>query len=250
MINFDKRLFDLNCKEAKSCYIDTVNIGLGYTAVVLKDGRCGLCYTYVDSKTSCNVLKGDSTFEESCCYDILCKLENNENTVERTIIIAMINAMNVKEICNLEEDPGTLFKDLNLKYGDKVAMIGYFKPIVNQFKLKGVIVDSYDIGQGIGDEESFYNLTVPSSDALIISATSFINNTFSFIIDKIGHYNKPTSVLGPSTIMQEKLYEGTPVKCLGGTLPVDIDKILKAVRNGKGTPQLHKYSRKIYQVIK
>lgn len=250
MINFDERLIELNFMESKSCYIDTVNIGLGYTAVVLKDGRCGLCYTFFDKKESCNVVKGDLTFEGRCCYDILEKLRGNENTIERTIIIAMINAMNVKAIKNLEVDPGSLFDDLKLKSGMSVAMIGYFNPIVKQFKLKGVSVDAYDIGKGVGDEKSFYTSIIGASDALIISATSFINNSFGSIIEKIGNYNKPTAVLGPSTIMQNKLYEGTPVVCIGGTLVLDRDKVLQAVRNAKGTPQLHKYSRKIYQVIK
>jgi uncharacterized protein (DUF4213/DUF364 family) len=250
MINFDKRLIDLYSNESKSSYIECVNIGLGYTAVVLKDGRCGLCYTYLDSKSNCNILKGDSTFEGSCCYDILLSLTKNTNTVERSIIIAMINAMNVVNLTNSDSDRGTLFSDLKLKSGDKVAMIGYFKPVVEQFKAKGVSVDAYDIGKKIGSEDTFYNEVVPTSNALIISATSFINNTFSLIMDKIGNYDKPTSVLGPSTIMNNKLYADTPVSSIGGTLPLDTDGILKAVRNGKGTPQLHKASRKIYRKIK
>lgn len=249
MINFDKRLIEINAKEANQSHISLISIGLGYTCVVLNDGRCGLCYTYLDRKEQCTVYKGES-YEGRCCYDLLKTLDTCTNTVERSVIIAMINALNVYNIDKLKEDKGLLFDDLKLSRGNKIGMIGYFRPVVKQFKDNGVETIAYDIGQGVGNENEFYDFVCKEADALIITATSFINNTFTTVMDRIAGFEKPTAVLGPSTIMEESLYKGTPVSIIGGTLPLDNDNILKAIRNGKGTPDLHKYSRKIYQVIK
>jgi hypothetical protein len=248
MINFDERLIEINAKEAKQSHISVISIGLGYTTVILNDGRCGLCYTYLDRKEQCTVYKGES-YEGRCCYDLLTTLDSCINTVERSVIIAMINALNVYNIDKLGEDKGILFDDLKLVKGNKIGMIGYFRPVVKEFKDKGVETIAYDIGQGVGTEKEFYDFVNKDADALIITATSFINNTFKLIMDRIDGFNKPTAVLGPSTIMEKALYKGTPVSIIGGTLPLENDKILKAIRNGKGTPELHKHSRKIYQVI-
>jgi uncharacterized protein (DUF4213/DUF364 family) len=249
MINFDERLIELNTKEAKKSHIDIISIGLGYTTVILNDGRCGLCYTYLDRKEQCTVYKGES-YEGRCCYDLLTTLKGCTNTVERSVIIAMINAINVYNIDTLGKDKSNLFDDLKLVKCNKIGMIGYFRPVVKEFKDKGVETIAYDIGQGVGNEKEFYDFVAKEANALIITATSFINNTFSTIMDRIEGFNKPTAVLGPSTIMEKELYEGTPVTIIGGTLPLENDEILKAIRNGKGTPELHKHSRKIYQVIK
>lgn len=249
MINFDKRLIEINAKEAKQSHISVISIGLGYTTVVLNDGRCGLCYTYLDRKEQCTVYKGES-YEGRCCFDLLETLDGCNNTVERSVIIAMINALNVYNIDKVDEDSGDLFNDLKLSKGKKIGMIGYFRPVVKEFKCKGVETVAYDIGQGVGSEKEFYDFVNNDADALIITATSFINNTFTQIMDRIKGFEKPTAVLGPSTIMQKSLYTETPVSIIGGTLPLDNDNILKAIRNGKGTPELHKHSRKIYQVIK
>jgi len=246
MIDFDERLIEINSKEARKSHIDTINIGLGYTAVILNDGRCGLCYTYLDSKEECTVYKGD-IYEGRCCYDLLMTLKGCTNTVTRSVIIAMINALNVYNIDTLPADKDTLFEDLQLKSGDTLGMIGYFMPVVKEFEKKGVSVIAYDIGKHVGNENDFYKFVNTKSDALIITATSFINNTFKDIIERIEGYTKPTAILGPSTIVQKQLYTDTPVSVMGGTLPLENDEIMKAIRNGKGTHELHKHSRKVYK---
>jgi len=37
-----------------------------------------------------------------------------------------------------------------------------------------------------------------------------------------------------------------PVHMLAGTVPLDKEKSLKAIRHGMGTPVLHKFSRKVF----
>ncbi|MBT8370694.1 MAG: hypothetical protein KJO34_07010, partial [Deltaproteobacteria bacterium] len=53
-------------------------------------------------------------------------------------------------------------------------------------------------------------------------------------------------MLGPSTPMVKEAFEHLPVHMLAGTVPINKEKILKAVRHGMGTPVLHKFSRKSF----
>ena len=46
--------------------------------------------------------------------------------------------------------------------------------------------------------------------------------------------------------MAEKAFGHLPVHMLAGTVPIDKEKTLKAVRHGMGTPVLHKFSRKSF----
>jgi uncharacterized protein len=41
-------------------------------------------------------------------------------------------------------------------------------------------------------------------------------------------------------------FEHLPVHMLAGTVPVDKERTLKAIRHGMGTPVLHKHSRKVF----
>lgn len=249
MINYDEKIIEMFAQRAKDNFVDTINIGLGYTAVVLKNGSCGVCCTLIDSKSSCTVYKESEDFEQKNCYDLLITLRYLKDCVSRAVVIAMVNALTASDKLNLRVDKNTLFCDLRLERGNKLAMIGYFKPIVTQAKEKGVFVKAYDIGKDIGDEESFYKYVNQESSALIITATSFINNTFSDIINKIENYKRPVALLGPSTIMEEQLYKNTPITILGGTFVTNTKGVLKAIRNGKGTPQIHKNSEKNYYLI-
>lgn len=246
MINFDERIIELFSEQAKQNVVDTINIGLGYTAVVLKNNQCGVCCTLLDSNKGCSVYKIEEDFENRSCYDLLISLKRNKDFISRSIVIAMVNALTQDYANRFSEDNNTLFEDLRVNDNGKLAMIGYFKPIVDEAKEKRVSVISYDIGKHIGDEEVFYSFVKHEADALIITATSFINNTFYQICERIKGYDKKVAILGPSTIMNEALYKDTNVTILGGTQVLDVPNVLKAIRNGKGTKVIHKFSKKIY----
>lgn len=250
MINFDERIIELFSEKAKENYVKTINIGLGYTAVELKNGCCGVCCTLIDSTKSCTVYKVEEDFENKCCIDLLLSLKKYKDSISRAVVIAMVNALSqLDDETKNYGDTNSLFDDLNLKKGSKVAMIGYFMPIVKEFEKKGVSVIAYDIGKEIGSEKDFYKFVKNDADALIISATSFINNTFPFIFDNIKGLLYPMAILGPSTIMNKELYKDTPISVIGGTYVENVNGVLKAIRMGKGTPLIHKHSKKIYKKI-
>ena len=49
--------------------------------------------------------------------------------------------------------------------------------------------------------------------------------------------------------MVAEAFAHLPVRMLAGTVPLDKDNIIKAVRHGMGTPVLHKFSRKSFLLL-
>ena len=80
---------------------------------------------------------------------------------------------------------------------------------------------------------------------LILTSTSILNNTTEEILQN-AHQKVKTVMLGPSTPMVAEAFQHLPVHMLAGTIPVDKEKVLKAIRHGMGTPVLQKFSRKSY----
>ena len=83
---------------------------------------------------------------------------------------------------------------------------------------------------------------------LFLTSTSILNNSTEEILANV-HAKAKILMLGPSTPMVAKAFEHLPVHMLAGTVPLDRENIIKAVRHGMGTPVLHRFSRKSYLKI-
>ncbi len=244
-MEINRKILTVLQEEAEHSVIDQIHLGLGYTAVTLKDGRCGLCSTWIEKKNTCTVFKETEDYEGGSALPLLQKIIS-EDTITRTVVIALVNALNYRKATAYADDTGTLFPDLKLSTGKQVAMIGYFAPIAKQLNTMGVAVTAYDIGKGVGSEHEFYAWAKEEADAMILTATSVINNSTEHVCEQIGYKDIPTVIMGPSTIMIPSIYEHLPITLCAGTVPTDIPGTLKAIRNGKGTPVLHRYARKVY----
>jgi len=238
-------IFNTFKDEAKKSTVDTINVGLGYTAVILKDGRCGLCCTLTGSITSCTVWKNPENYEKECALKLLDLIYSND-LLTRAIVIALVNALNYNKTAVLPIDKDSMFEDLNLKQDSTVAMIGYFMPIVKELKSKNINIITFDLGKNIGNKKEFYEMANKKADAIILTATSLINNTFEDVISDLSISKAPIALIGPSTIMEPTLYDKTRISILAGTHTLDNENILKAIRNAKGTHTLHKFSKKVY----
>ncbi len=224
--------------------IEGIHIGLGYTAVTLTNGNCGLCHTPKAASGMCTIFQDPTDYEGSPAILLLEKIHDDDPMI-RCLAIALANALNHTYAMNLCNDDGDVAGDLGLSKGSKVAMIGYFGPILLQLEKQGIEVRSYDIGKAIGEEASFYSWARAEAHALILSATSLITNSTEEIFDKLGTTTLPSILMGPSTIASPNLYDHLGIHYCAATLPTDIPGILKDIRNGRGTPYLHKHSRKV-----
>ena len=230
--------------SAENETIKEFHLGLGYSAVTLANGGCGLCYTPKETSGSCTVFKEKLEFEGEAAIILLERIHDKNPTL-RCLAIALANALNHSYAMSLPDDDGDIVRDLHLKRGSKVAMVGSFLPIITQLEKQGVEVRSYDIGKAIGEEKSFYSWAKREADALILTATSLIDNSTEEVFEKLGTTTLPSILMGPSTIATTDLYEHLGITYCAATVATDVAGILKDIRNGRGTPYLHKHSRKV-----
>jgi len=245
-MELNDRLYDLFINKARQVEVEIVSIGLGYTAVTTSDGGMGLAYTYFKDKTSCVLLNKTVDYEGRPASELL-KSIKRKNTIERSMALALINALNYDRALKLPEDKKNqlLFDEFKIGKGTRVAMVGYFGPLIDRLQQRNAKLEILDESRKLGQEDKFYKKLGNWADVLFLTSTSILNNTTEEILG-YAHKKVKTVMLGPSTPMIGEAFSHLPVHMLAGTVPIDKEKILKAVRHGTGTPVLHKYSRKSY----
>jgi uncharacterized protein (DUF4213/DUF364 family) len=245
-MRLNQKLYDLFISKANEVKIEILSLGLGYTAVTLSDGGIGLAYTHFENKKSCMLLNKNIDFEGKFADQLLEKIKS-ENTVERSMALALINALNYEQALLLPEDPDNkiMFDTLKIGKESNVAMVGFFGPLVKNFKEQNITLEILDASRNLGIKKEFYNKLGNWADVLLLTSTTILNNTTEEILANVGQKVKSV-MLGPSTPMVKEAFEHLPVNILAGTVPLDKAKTLKAVRHGMGTPVLHKFSRKSF----
>ena len=245
-MELNDRLYNLFLKKARRVNVEIVSIGLGYTAVTTFDGGVGLAYTFFKDKTSCVLLNRAADYEGRPASDLLESIKS-ENTIERSMALALINALNYEQALELPADKKNqiLFDSFKIGRGTRVAMVGYFGPLVDMLQQRNAKLEIMDESRKLGQEDEFYKKLENWAQVLFLTSTSILNNTTEIILGH-AHPDIKTVMLGPSTPMIGAAFEHLPVHMLAGTVPIDKEKILKAIRHGMGTPVLHKFSRKSY----
>ena len=240
-----KKMQEIFGEAAAEQTVRYLDIGLGYTAVELSDGRVGIAYTYITGKDSCALFHDRRDFEGAPASQLLELLESG-NLVERSAAVAAVNALNSTRSGAFPADGDSLVDDLGLKEGDVVAMAGYFGPVVAKIEAVGASVHAHDIGKGIGAQQELYELiSSGKAKGLVFTSTSIINGSTEEVLSHL-HRNTPCALLGPTTPMIPEVFEHLPVQFLGGIAPENPEGIFKAVRNGRGTRDILKAAKKVY----
>ncbi|BBO90268.1 DUF364 domain-containing protein [Desulfosarcina ovata] len=248
-MELNRKLFDCVAKSAATVHVTQVCIGLGFTAVTTSGGGIGIAATGValSGRNSGNFDLKD--FEDRPAADLLPAILSSA-PMERTMAMALINALNQPAALNLPEDPGNtiLFDHFGIFSGARVAMVGYFPPLVRFLESRQVPLSVVDDNRGIGDKKVFYRQLAGWADVLILTGTSIINNSVERILSHAGPDLK-TIIMGPSTPMLPGAFSHLPVHMLAGTAITDLPQTLKKVRHGGGAHSLKGISRKVYQLI-
>jgi len=258
MMTLDQKLYQIFERKSQQVTIEILNLGLGYTAVTTSDGGIGLSYSYFGDKKGaplrhllpiCMVLNEHIDYEAKPASLLLEKIKS-DNSVERSMALALINALNYNDALALPEDKDNkiMFDKLEIGLHSKVAMVGYFGPLVRKFKEKKVLLEILDESRVLGHKKDFYHKLGNWAEVLLLTSTSILNQSTEDILAKVSE-NVKTVMLGPSTPMAGEAFAHLPVHMLAGTVPIDKEKTLKAVRHGMGTPILHKFSRKSFWAL-
>ncbi|UCD78314.1 MAG: DUF364 domain-containing protein [Desulfobacterales bacterium] len=248
-MELNKRLYDIFLSQAQKVNVTILSLGLGYTAVTTSDGGIGLSYTYFNDKKSCMVLNQHIDYEGRPAEQLLEKIMDN-TPIERSMALALINALNYRAAIELPEDADNaiMFEKFRIDKGRQVAMVGYFGPLVRNFEKQGISLEILDISRGLGKKEDFYKKLANWANVLLLTSTSILNNSTEEILANVGE-KVNTVMLGPSTPLVADAFSHLPVHMLAGTVPIEQEKTLKAIRHGMGTPVLHRYSRKVFLTL-
>jgi len=242
----NQKLYDLFASKARDVNIEVLCLGLGYTAVTLSDGGIGLSYTHFEDKKSCMLLNKHIDYEGQPAVQLLEKIKS-DHPVERSMALALVNALNHKDALEFPEDRknNILFDHFKIGQGTHAAMVGFIGPLVDLLKQKQAAVEVLDASRNMGHKDDFYAKLGNWADVLILISTSILNSTTEEILQHVSPTVK-TVMLGPSTPMVAEAFKHLPVHMLAGTVPIDKENVLKAIRHGMGTPVLQKFSRKSY----
>ncbi len=248
-MKLNQRLYDLFKKRARTVDIEILCLGLGYTAVTLSDGGIGLAYTHFEDKQSCMLLNKHIDYEKKPAIQLLEKIKS-DHPLERSMALALVNALNYKDALGFPEDQKNriMFEHFNIGEGSRAAMVGFIGPLVDLLNRKKALVEVLDASRGMGQKAKFYAKLASWADVLFLTSTSILNNTTEEILHKVRPKVK-TIMLGPSTPMVAAAFAHLPVHMLAGTVPMDRENVLKAIRHGMGTPVLQKFSRKSYLIL-
>ena len=245
-IPLDTFLYEHFKEAAAAAIIDCISIGLGYTAVTTTAGGIGVAYSYFKSKHSCQFLPDFQDCEGRSGLTLLEGIRSAE-PLHRSVALAAINAFNHLAASKLPEDTHNiaLFDRLGIGSASRVAMVGYFGPLIKKFESRGADLKILDESRNLGRVTDFYDILSDWAEVLFLTSTSILNNTCEEILAQLGQDVK-TVMLGPSTPLVAEAFAHLPVDMLAGTVPVDKEKVLRAIRHGQGTPVIQKYSRKVF----
>lgn len=242
-------LYDHFCEQAERTKVTCLCVGLRYTAVTTDDGGMGVAYTYQGGAYCCSMGRDYQDYEGKPAIKLLKQIKDPW-PLHRSMGLALVNALNHRPACALPEDARDCIWMDSFGIGDqtRVAMVGFFRPLIRLFQARGALVEALDDFHGIGERNDFYRKLNGWAEVLLLTSTSILNDTTEEVLSRLAPGVKVV-MIGPSTPLVADAFRQLPVQILAGTVPVDQEAILKAIRHGMGTPVIHKFSRKAYVML-
>lgn len=229
---------------AKQRKVADIRIGLGYTAVQLDGGSCGLAYTLHEQEyESCCVMPDAGQLAGRKASELIPWIHSQDVTA-CAVGLAALNAL-------LEPPPAAVESDvldlLALEPEDTVGMIGYFGPLVEPIRSRTRTLHVFERRgepeHGILPESATREL-LPACRAIVISATTLLNHTIDGLLD-LSKTAREIAILGPSTPFLPEVFRRYGITMLSGVQVVDPDRILRIVSEGGGTRQFGRAVRKL-----
>jgi uncharacterized protein (DUF4213/DUF364 family) len=208
--------------------IDEVIIGLGFTMVRLHGGAAGLAYTLREElERGCEAYEEAGSVAGRKLQEVLSWI-GGSSVLASCIGIAAANAVLLPPQGCLDSD---LLQTLDLRPGERVVMVGRFKPMLPVLVERGVQLQVIERGEP--------PQALNKCDVVLITATTIINNTLKGLLEAVNGAREVV-ILGPSTPYVPAAFSDTPVTLLAGSVIRDLDKVHQAVAEGGGTRTMGK----------
>jgi len=202
-----------------------------YTAVMLTDGRIGVCAN-LDGK-----IKVDPG-----------ELGNMDlsNVSHRIAANAYLNAfLNYR---NEYHDTKDIFDEVDFSIYQHIVMIGYFESLYHKLRAEGISASIFDIHKSDDQIKRMDEQleTVVQADAIILTATSLYNNTFQKII-RISKLKTDIFLLGPSSMLDTEMLNYRNMRYVFGSIFTRNDQqVLRLIQDGAGTKDFMPFMKKVY----
>ena len=235
--------------RAKDLQVEEVRVGLGYVGVMLEVGRIGVAAVLRNElRPGCSTIGKAGTLAGSSASHLLALLTTGSNPLEKALGLATANALLSPDAGGEEQDSIAL---MHLSAEDRVAMVGYFGPLVQRIRKTGATLkiiekDSQRTEEILSRTER--DTILRECSVAIITATSILNNTMEEILNALKGARHVT-ILGPSTPLCEEAFARTPVTHLGGSAIRDPHKVMQIISEGGGTPHMRPYLRFVDRTI-
>lgn len=229
---------------AAESHVGDVRVGLGYTAVALDNGRCGLAYTLHEKEyESCSVVAEAGTLAGRKATELLSWVKSSDQTA-CAIGLATANALIDVPKEAVESD---ILDMLPVRSEDVVGMIGYFGPLVGPIRERAQTLHVFERkalpNLGILPDTAAPDL-LPSCDIVVLSATTLLNQTIDSLLD-LSTKAREIALLGPSTPFLPELFAGKRITMLSGVEVVDTPRLLQVVSEAGGTRHFGRAVRKL-----
>jgi hypothetical protein len=213
-----------------------VRLGLGYTAVELDDGRCGLAYTFRDELAEgCGVMSGAGTLAGRRAAE-LAQWAKSTDLLASGVGLATLNAL-------IEAPPTTkdadLLAELKVTPDDIVGMVGYFGPFIGPIRSRSKALHVFERrreeGSGILSESAAAEIR-PQCQVVVLTATTLLNRTLDDLL-ACCRSAREVAIVGPSTPLLPAVFARWGVTLLSGVQVVDGQRVLRVISEGGGTRQ-------------
>jgi len=247
--DISRHIYECVSDHGRGLRVEEVRIGLGYVGVMLDGDRMGVAAVLRNELApGCSTIGKAGRLAGSGASQLLDLLIGGTNPLEKALGLATANALLCPDAGEEEQDSIAL---MGLTSGDRVAMVGYFGPLVKRIQKTGATLQIIEKDprrtDQIPDRNDRDTLLAECSVA-IITATSILNNTIEEILNGLGNPRHVT-ILGPSTPLCEAAFARTPVTHLGGSAISDPRKVMQIISEGGGTPHMRPHLRFIDRTI-
>jgi len=230
---------------ARGTRVSEVRIGLGYTAVMLADGRTGVAFTFRDlAQGCCSVFNGIRPLSGRPAADLLALLESPD-AIEAGVGLACANALaNRAEADYLD---GDILDHLDLRPDDHVGMVGHFGPLVGTIQERArslSVFERVERPSGLLRPREEAEAALPQCQVALITATSVINHTVDNLLEAAKGCRE-VALLGASTPLLAGVFGDRKVTMLSGVVVRDPDEVLRVVSEGGGMRQFGPHVRKV-----
>lgn len=222
---------------AASARVADVRIGLGYTAVLLDEGRAGVAFTFRDlAPGGCSALAGSAPLRDRPAGELLALLDSAD-TIEASLGLACANALaNHDRADDLE---GDILDHLELRSDDRVGMVGHFGPLVEPILATArslTVFERVDRPTALIRPPEEAEAELSHCQVALITATSIINHTVDGLL-RAARGSREVVLLGASTPLLPQAFATGEVTLLSGVVVRAPAEVLRVVSEGRGMRQ-------------